>query len=466
MQQEQTDGLPTPRRYFAVLALSCGTAMSVIDSSMPAVALPTLARDLNVPASSAVLLVTVYQLVLVMTVLPFSALGDRIGLRRLYQCGQLTFAATSLLFFFAKSLPFLLVVRGIQAVGAAAMLSVSSALVRSIYPADQLGRGVGVTIVVVSSAGALAPTVGGLILSVADWPWIFMAAAPLALISLWIGQKALPDTPPTPHDEPYDVLAAVLCALTFGLVISGLESAVHGDSPVVSVAIIVAGVVIGFLFVRRELTEKKPILPVDLLAGRVMGLSVTGALMAFVASMTMVLSLPFRLQEVYGFTPGEVGAVISPWPLGAMLTAPLAGALSDRIPAGLLGGIGMTFATLALILIAYLPADATHLDIVWRMALAGAGFGLYLAPNARLIVGSAPRERAASAGGLVSTVRMTGQTLGATLAATLLAMNLGGGRAPALVAAGLALLAGLCSVARLEPVVRKPAADESGPLDG
>jgi MFS transporter, DHA2 family, multidrug resistance protein len=261
------------------------------------------------------------------------------------------------------------------------------------------------------------------------------------------------------------VLAAVLCALTFGLVISGLESAVHGDSPVVSVAIIVAGVVIGFLFVRRELTEKKPILPVDLLADRVMGLSVTGALMAFVASMTMVLSLPFRLQEVYGFTPGEVGAVISPWPLGAMLTAPLAGALSDRIPAGLLGGIGMTFATLALILIAYLPADATHLDIVWRMALAGAGFGLYLAPNARLIVGSAPRERAASAGGLVSTVRMTGQTLGATLVATLLAMNLGSGRTPALVAAGLALLAGLCSVARLEPALRKPAADESGPLD-
>jgi DHA2 family multidrug resistance protein-like MFS transporter len=464
--QQQTDGLPTPRRYLAILAVSCGTAMSVIDSYMPAVALPTLARDLNVAPSSAVLLVTVYQLVLVMTVLPFSALGDRIGLRRLYQCGQLTFAAASLLFFFAKSLPFLLVVRGIQAVGAAAMLSVSSALVRSIYPSNQLGRGIGINIIVVSSAGALAPTVGGLILSVADWPWIFMAAAPLALISLWIGHKALPETPPAPHDEPYDVLAAVLCALTFGLVISGLESAVHGDSPVVSIAIIVAGAVIGFLFVRRELTEKKPILPVDLLVSRVMGLSVAGGLMAFVASMTMMLSLPFRLQEVYGFTPGEVGAVLSPWPFGAMLTAPLAGVLSDRVPAGLLSGIGMMFTAVALLLIGYLPADATHVDIGWRMALAGSGFGLFLASNARLIVGSAPRERAASAGGLVSTVRLTGQTLGATLAATLLALHLGGGRTPALVAAGLALLAGLCSVARLGPALRKPAPDESGPLGG
>lgn len=463
--QKQADGLPFPQRYFAILAVSCGTAVSVIDGSMPSVALPTLARDLNIDASSAVLLVTVYQLVLVMTLLPFSALGDRIGLRRLYQYGQLTFVASSLLFFFAKSLPFLLVVRGIQALGAAATLSVSSALVRSIYPSNQLGRGIGINSLVVSSSAALAPTVGGLILSVAPWPLIFVAVTPLALISLWIGQKALPNTPPAPNDEPYDVLAAMLCALTFGLVISGLESALHGDSPVVSVAIIVAGAVVGFIFVRRELTEKVPILPVDLLASRVMGLSVIGGLMAFLASMTVLLSLPFRLQESYGFTPGEVGAVISPWPLGMMLTAPLAGALSDRIPAGLLGGIGMTVATFALILIAYLPADATHVDIAWRMVLSGAGFGLYLAPNARLIVGSAPKERAASAGGLVSTVRLTGQTLGATLAATLLALHLGGGPAPGLVAAGLALIAGVCSVARLNATPRKSADDKSGPLD-
>jgi DHA2 family multidrug resistance protein-like MFS transporter len=112
-----------------------------------------------------------------------------------------------------------------------------------------------------------------------------------------------------------------------------------------------------------------------------------------------------------------------------------------------------------LLLIAYLPADAAHFDIVWRMALSGIGFGLFLAPNARLIVGSAPIERAASAGGLISTTRLTGQTLGATVVAALLTMNLGSGRTPALVAAGLALIAGLCSVARLNPTLREPPTD-------
>jgi DHA2 family multidrug resistance protein-like MFS transporter len=446
------DGLPTPRRYWAVLALSLGTSLAVIDGSIVTVALPTLARDLHVDPSSVVTVVSVYQLVLVMALLPFSALGARIGLRRMYQYGQLMFAVASVLCFFARSLPFLLVVRAIQALGAAAALSVSSALIRSIYPAKQLGRGLGVNSVVVSSSSALAPTLGGAILSIAAWPWIFAAAAPLALVSLWVGRKALPQ--PTPLSEPYDVLGALLCALAFGLTISGIESTVHGDSPVVSAAIIVAGIIIGFIFVRRELNERLPILPVDLLARPVLAFSVMGAFASFTASMAFILSLPFRLQQDYGFSTTEIGAVITPWPLAMMVVAPIAGVLSDRFPAGVLGGIGMSIATVALCLLGFLPVDATYFDIAWRMALCGMGTGLFLAPNARLIVASAPIERAASAGGLVSTTRLTGQTLGATLLAALLAMHVGAGRTPAFVAAGLTLIAGICSVVRLSPTIR------------
>jgi DHA2 family multidrug resistance protein-like MFS transporter len=445
------DGLPTPRRYLAILAISCGTALAVIDGSVVTVALPTLARDLGVHSSTAVLVVTVYQLVLVMTLLPFSALGSRIGLRRLYQYGQLAFLVASILCFFARSLAFLLLVRAIQALGAAASLSVSSALIRSTYPARQLGRGLGIGNVVVSSSIAIAPTLGGLVLSVATWPWIFAAASPLALLSLLLGRRALPE--PIPRDDPYDVLAALLCALTFGLIIAGLESAVHGGSPLIAATVIGAGAVIAVVFVRRELESKIPILPVDLLMRPVVGLSALGGLLVFIASMTVMLSLPFRLQQQYGFSPGEVGAMLTPWPLAMLLIAPTAGMLSDRYPAGILGGIGMAIATSGLLLLAFLPAHLSHFDMFWRMALSGAGFGLFIAPNARLIVHSAPHERAASAGGLISTTRLTGQTLGATLLAALLSVGVGTGPLPALVAAGLAVLAGVCSLARLSPRV-------------
>lgn len=454
----QTDGLTLPRRLLAIAAVSFGTALVVIDGAIATVALPTIAHDLHVDSSAAVAVVTVYQLVLVMLLLPFSGLGSRIGLKRLYQVGQIVFTIATVLCFFAKSLPFLLIVRAAQAAGAAAALSVSSALVRQIYPAKQLGRGLGVNSVVVSVSAAIAPTLGGLVLAIGPWPWVFASAVPFAIASLLLG-RSLPDMPRS--KAPFDVLGAVLCAAMFGLVIGGLESAVHGDSPVVSAAVVLAGIAIGVIFVRREQGEAEPILPVDLLARPVLALSTMGAFTAFVATMSLLLALPFRLQHGYGFAPSEVGAAIAPWPLTTMFVAPLAGALSDRYPAGALGGIGMAIAIAGLLALAFLPHDPSYFDIAWRMSLTGAGFGMFLSPNARLIIGSAPVERAPAAGGLISTTRMVGQTTGATLVAALLAMGVGGGSAPALVAAGLALVAGLCSLARLRPSLRNPGKTEA-----
>ncbi|MEG3164298.1 MFS transporter [Sphingomonas sp. PB2P19] len=452
------DGLPKPRRYLAVAAISAGTALTIIDGGIATVALPTIARDLSVDSSAVVTVVTVYQLILAMALLPFSGLGDRIGLKRMYQYGQLLFTVATLLCFFAKSLPFLLVVRAAQALGAAAALSVSSALIRSIYPAKQLGRGLGINSVVVSSSAALAPTLGGLVLAIAPWPWVFASAVPFAVLSLVLG-RSLPD--PIPREEKFDVLGAVMCAAMFGLVIGGAETAVHGNSPVVSAAIVVTGMLIGYYFVRRERGEPQPILPIDLLARPVLALSAIGAFTAFVASMTLLLSTPFRLTQGFGWTAAEVGAAIAPWPLTNMIVAPLAGWLSDRYPAGILGGIGMSISIVALALIAFMPADPSYFDVAWRMALCGSGFGMFMPPNARLIIGSAPRERAAAAGGLVSTVRLVGQTTGATLVAALLAIGVGAGKTPPLVAAGLALVAGLCSVARLRPSIRNPPTEEA-----
>jgi DHA2 family multidrug resistance protein-like MFS transporter len=448
-----TEGLPLRRRLFAIVALSFGTALIVIDGSIVTVALPTLARELDVDSSAAVLVVTIYQLIFVMTLLPFSNFGDRLGHRRLYQYGLLLFTAATALCFFARTLPLLLGARALQALGASAALSVSSALVRTTYPARQLGRGMGINSIIVSSSAALAPTLGGLILTFASWPFIFAATVPFALLAIAIA-RCLPD--PMPRDHPFDVIGAILCAATFGLLIVGLETAVHGGHPLVAAVTVAVGALIGVIFVRRELGEPRPILPVDLLGRPVLALSTLGAFTSFVAMVTVLLSLPFRLQQVYGFTPGEVGAVIAAWPLTTLFVAPTAGFLSDRIPAGILGSIGMVIAIAGLVTLAFLPADPQGADLAWRMALCGAGFGMFLSPNARLIVGSAPLDRAAAAGGLISTTRLVGQTFGATLVAALLALGLGAGQTPALVAAALAVVAGICSAARLRPSIREP----------
>ncbi|WP_375398437.1 MFS transporter [uncultured Sphingomonas sp.] len=453
VRTDDTDGLPVPRRYAAIASLSCGSALIILDGGIANVALPSIAGDLRVAPSAVVSIVTVYQLMLVMLLLPLAGLGERIGLKRMYQGGQLVFTVATLLCFFARSLPFLLIVRAAQAIGAAGALSVSSALIRSTYPSKQLGRGLGINSVVISSAAAAAPTAGGLVLAFAPWPWVFACAVPLAIVSLLLG-GALPDPPA--QDRRFDAAGAVMCAATFGLVIGGAESGVHGDSPVVSAAIVLLGLLIGSRFVRRERHVENPILPLDLLAKPVVTLSAVGAFTAFTASMMLLLSMPFRLTQEFGFSIAAVGAALAPWPMTNMIVAPLSGMLSDRIPAGILGGIGMAISIGALLLIALLPAHPGYVDIAWRMALCGSGFGIFLPPNARLILGSATRDRAAAAGGLISTVRLVGQTTGATLLAGLLALGIGGGRAPALIAAGLALVAGLCSLARMRPSVRDP----------
>lgn len=451
-------GMLAPRRHFAIAATTLGTVLVTIDAGMVNVALPTLARDLHVAPSAAVLVVTVYQLVMIMAVLPLSAIGDRIGHRRLFLIGLIIFVAATPFCFFARSLPFLVLVRAFQALGAASALSVSSAMVRAIYPRSQLGKGLGINSVAASSSAVLAPTLGGLILGVAPWPFVFAVTIPFGLAAILLGRKALPE--PDTHEEPFDVLAAVLCAATFGVGVVALESAVQGDSPVISAALFVMAVVIGVVFVRRELSQSRPVLPVDLLGQRELALTSTGLLAASLAIMCLMLTLPFRLQQGYGFSPAEAGLMLAPWSMVMMAVAPLAGVLSDRIAPGYIGAAGAVIGVCGLVALALLPPHPSHLDVMWRVALCGVGFGSFMSPNARHIIGSAPMERAAAAGALSQTTRMLGQTLGATLCSALLAFGIGGGSVPPLIAGGLLVIAGLFGLLATGRQWRKPRREE------
>lgn len=444
-REDAMDGLPMPRRAVAVAAISFGTSLFVLDGTIANVALPTIARQLNVSAGAIVSVVSIYQLVLVMGLLPFGNLGDRIGYRRMYQMGQWLFMLASALSLFVHSFPELLIVRAGQAVGAGMALSVSAAMLRTIYPARSLGSGLGINSVIVASSNAISPTLGGFIVAHADWRWVFFAAVPMAAMSLLLG-RSLPD--PRPGTGRFDWLGGLWSALTFGLVIGGTELAVHGDAALGSIAAIL-GLVSGAFFIRRERGRERPVLPVDLIGIRVIGLSVLGAIAAFVASSALIVNLPFRLENGMGYSPEQVGLLILPFPLTMLVVAPAAGWLSDHVKPSVLGIGGMAMAMAGLIAMALLPHHAGWADIAWRLVLTACGFGLFFAPNSRLIIGEAPRARAASAGGLLSTSRLLGQTLGATMVGIVLSMGLGLTPLPLLIATLLAATAGLCSLVRL-----------------
>lgn len=443
-ETDEHPGLPRPRRWWAIVAISFGTALLVLDGSIANVALPTIARDLGVSNGVVTNVVTIYQLVLVMLLLPFSSLGDRVGHRRLYQYGQGLFMLASALCLFADSFAVLLALRAVQAVGAGMALSVSAAMLRQIYPANNLGAGLGVNSVIVASSAALAPTLGGYIVGNAPWQLVFVAAAPLAIVSLLLG-RALPE--PEPRAQPPQWISGAWSAATMLLVIGGIQLGTHGH-PAIGTALGVAGVISLWLLVQRERARTAPVLPVDLLAKPVLGLSALAAMASFISAGALMLALPFRLEEAMGYDPQTVGLLLLPFPLTMLVVSPLAGWFSDRIAPTKLGVTGMSIAIVGLLLLATMPEQPGELGIAWRLSLTALGFGLFFSPNSRLLIGRAPRDRAAAAGGLLSTSRLLGQTLGAVVIGILLAGGLGLGPMPFVVACALALVAALSSLAR------------------
>jgi DHA2 family multidrug resistance protein-like MFS transporter len=142
--------------------------------------------------------------------------------------------------------------------------------------------------------------------------------------------------------------------------------------------------------------------------------------------------------------------LMMPWPLAVAVSAPLAGKLSDRYSPAVLGGGGLLLLSAGLLLMALLPANPSAADIVWRMALCGAGFGFFQAPNNRTLITAAPKARSGAASGMMGTARLTGQTTGAALVALLLArFGITGAIGALGVAAVSAALAALISIARL-----------------
>jgi MFS transporter, DHA2 family, multidrug resistance protein len=449
-------GLPVPERYWAVAVIALGLTLAVLDSAIANVALPTIARDTHASAAASIWVVNAYQLSITISLLPLASLGDRIGYRRVYTAGLALFTFASLGCALSGSLPALAAMRVVQGFGAAGLMSVNTALVRAIYPPAHLGRGVAFNAMVVALASAVGPTVASGILAVASWPWLFAINVPIGIVTIVGAFKALPNNPG--HNAPYDYLSAVMNAFVFGLMVFTIDGVGHGESWSYLTLQALAVIVVGYFFVKRQLRQSAPLLPVDLLRIPVFALSVGTSICSFCAQMLAFVSLPFLFQATFGFTQVQTGLLITPWPFAIVFAAPLSGVLSDRYSAGILGGIGLAILATGLVLLATLGPHPGGADIAWRMAVCGAGFGLFQAPNNRQLLSAAPRERSGGASGMLGTARLTGQTLGAALVALIFGVAPTSGPMICLqLGAGFAAVAACVSLLRLRQTQRATA---------
>jgi len=442
------DGLPLPRRYWAILGIILAIVVTVLDSTIVNVALPSIARDFGASAAASIWVVNAYQLAILMLLLPLASLGEIVGYRRVSQTGIIVFTLASIACALAPSLLTLSIARALQGVGAAGIMSVNAALVRFTYPQRSLGRAIGINAFAVATASAVGPTIAAGILAVAHWRWLFGINVPIGILALCLALWAWPASPRSSRALNY--VGALLYAGAFGALLSGLESLAHHAATPLAVAQIALGVALGWLLTRHELPRAAPLLPFDLLRRPIFALSILTSVCSFMAQMTALVALPFEIQRL-GHSAVETGLFITPWPVALAITAPIAGRLADRYPAGILGGLGLMVMATGLLLLAFFPATGTSFGLIWRMALCGLGFGFFQSPNNRTIMAAAPRERSGAAGGMLSAARLLGQTLGAAGVAIVFRVYLGAGSNIALcAAAALALTGSLVSLVRLK----------------
>lgn len=415
---DETDGLPMPRRIWAVLSVCFALCMSVLDVNIINVVLPTLSHDFGTSPSMTTWIINGYQLAIVVSLLSFSALGEILGYRKVYLSGISLFCVTSLICALSDSFWTLTIARIFQGFSASAITSVNTAQLRYIYPKSKIGRGMGINAMIVAVSAAAGPSVAGAILSVASWHWLFAINVPLGLTALVLGIQFLPRLE-IRNKRKFDIVSAVANAITFGLLIYTMDGFAHQENKGYLYIQIIVLLVVGTYYIHRQLNQKIPLLPIDLLRIPIFRLSIMTSICSFTAQMLAMVSLPFFLQNTLGQSEVTSGLLLSSWPLTTLFVAPTAGYLVERIHPGILGCIGMIAFGIGLYSLSLLTIESSTVSIIPRLMLCGAGFGLFQTPNNSTIISSAPNKRSGGASGMLGMARLLGQTFGTTLVALL-----------------------------------------------
>lgn len=394
----------------ALLALMISVVVVTIDISLTSTAVPAIAQGLGQSPASTIWIINAYYLCVVASLLPLAALGEIIGHKRVFTVGLGVFALGALASGLSESLTTLMLSRGLLGMGAAAVSATTPALIKALYPPTQIGRGLGLYALIVGLAFTAGPTAVSAVLSIASWHWIYLANAPFALLALLLVRGGLPDTDKA--TRAFDPIAAMLCALMFAALLAALSSLGHLKWLEVGIST-VAATVLAYALMRREAGNPAPILGVDLFRIRLFTLSSLTSITAFTVQALVFVVLPLLLTIKLGYTPAEAGLLITPWPAALAIVNVVSGRLSEHIKPGVLGAVGMGIVAVGLLQVATLPPAPDAFDIGWRLVVCGVGFGLFQSPNMVAMMNSAPKARSGSAGGILATSRLLGQSIGA-----------------------------------------------------
>ena len=404
-----------------VLAAVLGSGMTMLDGTVVNVALRTIGEDLGASLEQLQWITNGYLLSLSSFILLGGSLGDRFGRRRVFVVGTVWFALASLLCGLAPSPEVLVGARVLQGVGAALLVPGSLAMIQGAFVAGDRAKAIGSWTGLTSVAAAIGPFVGGGLVQFASWRWIFLINLPVALVTVLVAQRAVPETLDPDAPRRFDVAGALLAALALG----GLTYAlIEWGTPLAPWAVVVA-VVAAVGYVVDERRSDHPMLPLGIFADRTFTAANAMTLLVYAALGAVLFFLVLQLQTVSGYGALEAGVATLPITICMLLLAPRGGALGARIGPRIPMTVGpLVMAAGTLLLLRVGPDTSYWTDVLPGLTVFGLGLALMVAPLTATVLAAASDEHAGIASGVNNAVARAGSLL--AVAALPVAVGLGG----------------------------------------
>ncbi|NEU03915.1 MFS transporter [Clostridium senegalense] len=407
-------------RWLILAIVVMSPFMACIDSSIINVALPIMAKDLGTSMAGIEQVVTSYLIIISATILIFGRLGDIKGKTNVFKYGFLIFVLGSLLCGISNTLNFLIFSRVIQAIGAAMTMSTSQGIITQIFPLNERGRAIGISGTFVALGTLLGPPLGGLIISVVSWEYIFLINVPIGIVAFIAALKYLPkDT--TTSNQTLDIKGALLflvCVITlFWAMLTGQQIG-YGNIKIILSFVI--AVICFILFIRLELKIENPMVDLSIFKNKTFSINIFCAFVAFIGISCINIIQPFYLQDVLKLSPAKTGFMMMAYPIVLTIVAPLSGYLSDKIGSKILTLIGLIITTLGLIGMSTLNENSTFIIIISILAVVALGSGLFQSPNNNLVMSSVEKSKLGIAGGINALIRNLGFVFGVSIATSIL----------------------------------------------
>ena len=386
------------------------------------VALPAIQADFHLDAITLLWVPNIYLLSWTMFLLPFGKIADIYGRRKIFIYGIWVFTVSSLFTAVAPTISILLVSRVIGGMAAAMISATGLAIVTSVFPAQERGGAIGVTVAAVYIGLSSGPFVGGILTSHFTWRAVFAVTIPLGVAAIYLATWKLVGEWAEAQGQKLDVVGSVFYGSGIALLMWGF-SALPSDQSCLAMII---GVGLIGLFVWWERRTAFPLINLELFSqNRTFALSSLAALIHYSATMAVTFLLSLYLQYIKALTPQAAGFVLMAQPLVMAIFSPLAGTISDRFEPRYIASLGMAITATGIFTLTFVQSHTDTKFILLDLALLGFGFALFSSPNMNAIMSSVDKEFYGVASGTVGSVRMIGAMLSMGIAASVFSLHIG-----------------------------------------